>query len=448
MNNVSITKHLLILVLSVSCLFWLIIAGQAYYNTRHEIAEVFDANLAQNARALYSLLQNEIRDGAHRNIDTDLPLIGHRYQQKIAFLVRTYEGNLIAHSPNAPIFPMPTVDYPLYQNYYANQHLWRIFTLKTDIGLIQVAEQYFIRQELIQEITWGVVVVFIMGLPILALLMVILIHRSLRPLRCLVSEITQRTPEQLQPIQLKSLPPEISTVVNALNQLLQRLAYTLNNERRFTSDAAHELRTPLSVLKVQAQVALRAETIADKDIALQEVVKGVDRATHLVAQLLVLARMDASNNMQKQNVDVKEVIYQVISDLSWVALNKQIDLGVEINAESIMLESNPEALYTLLRNLVDNAILYTPEQGQVTLYLNQTTDKIFLMVQDSGIGISIEQQQQVFERFCRGEDNDKQGSGLGLSIVKRIVDLHEAQIQFKPVEQGCCVEVCFLKNLG
>ncbi|MEK7989488.1 MAG: ATP-binding protein [Thiotrichaceae bacterium] len=441
--NISITKHLLILVLAVSCLFWVIVAGQTYFHTEHEIAEVFDANLAQNARALYSLLQDELDDGEHRNIDVDLPLIGHRYQQKIAFLVRTHDGNLIAHSPNSPIFPMPTEPPLLYQNYDAGEHLWRIFTLKTDKGIIQIAEQYFIRQELIQEITWGVAFVFIINLPILAILMAMVIHRSLRPLRSLVSEIAQRTPEQLQPIQLHSLPPEISTVVNALNQLLQRLAYTLNNERRFTSDASHELRTPLSALKIQAQVALRAETVKDKDIALREVVKGVDRATHLVAQLLILARMDASKNMQTQAINVKEVIYQVISDLSRVALSKQIDLGVEMSAENAMIQSHAEALYTLLRNLIDNAILYTPEQGQVTLYLNQTENKTFLTVQDSGIGISIEQQQQVFERFYRGENNDKQGSGLGLSIVKRIVDLHDAQIQFKPVDQGCCIEVCF-----
>ncbi|WP_353571272.1 ATP-binding protein [Candidatus Albibeggiatoa sp. nov. BB20] len=436
----SITKHLLILVLTVSSLFWLFVAAQAYVHTQHEISEVFDANLAQNARALYSLLKHKIDSNEH--LEIDLPLIGHRYQQKIAFLVRAHDGDLIAHSPNSPIFPMPTLDSPLYQNHQTKQHLWRVFTLKTDKSVIQVAEQYYIRQELIQEITWGVAVVFIMGLPILAILMAMVIHRSLRPLRCLVSEITQRTPEQLNPIQVESIPPEISTVVNALNQLLQRLAYTLNNERRFTSDASHELRTPLSALKVQAQVALRAETVTDKDIALREVVKGVDRATHLVTQLLILARMDASQAMKKQTVDLKQVIYQVISDLSSAALNKQIDLGVEITTESTTIQSNTEALYTLLRNLVDNAILYTPEQGRVTIFLNQAAGKMCLLVQDSGIGISIEQQQQVFERFYRG-GHDKQGSGLGLSIVKRIVDLHDAHIQFEPVTQGCCIMVIF-----
>lgn len=440
--NISITKHLLILVLGISCLFWVVIAGQAYFHSQHEIAEVFDANLAQNARALYALLKHEMDDDEHFEIDSDLPLIGHRYQQKIAFVVRTHDGNIIARSPSAPLFPIPDQNQPLYQDFQTEQYEWRVFTLNLQEGIIQTAERHFIRNELIQEITWGTVYVFIIGLPILAILMGIAIHRSLQPLRRLVAEISQRTPEQLQPIQLQSSPPEISTVVNALNQLLQRLDYTLSNERRFTSDAAHELRTPLSALKIQAQVALRAKTIADKDKALQDVVKGVDRATHLVTQLLILARMDASQIMKKQAVDIKTVIHQVVSDLSSAALQKHIDLGVDINADKTIIQSNNEALYTLLRNLVDNAILYTPKQGQVTIFLNQDSGYINLTVQDNGVGISIEQQQQVFERFYRGE-HDKQGSGLGLSIVKRIVDLHGAHIQFKPVNQGCCINICF-----
>ena len=441
--NISITKHLLILVLGISCLFWMVIAGQAYFHSQHEIAEVFDANLAQNARALYTLLKHEIEEGEQFEIDTNLPLIGHRYQQKIAFLVRTHNGDIIARSPTAPLFPIPNQDQSLYQDFQTKQYTWRVFTLNISEGIIQTAERHFIRNELIQEITWGTVYVFIIGLPILAILMGIAIHRSLQPLRRLVAEIGQRTPEQLQSIQLQSSPPEISTVVNALNHLLQRLDYTLSNERRFTSDAAHELRTPLSALKIQAQVALRAETIADKDKALQEVVKGVDRATHLVAQLLILARMDASQTMKKQAVDIKTVIHQVVSDLSSAALQKQIDLGAEINTNEMTIQSNSEALYTLLRNLVDNAILYTLEQGQVTIFLNRDWDCIHLTVQDNGVGISIEQQQQVFERFYRGT-HDKQGSGLGLSIVKRIADLHGAKIQFKPVNQGCCINIRFL----
>lgn len=432
--NISITKYLLILVLSISCLFWLIVAGQAYFYAQHEIAEVFDANLAQNARALYALLKHEMDENEHFEIDSDLPLIGHRYQQKIAFVIRTHQGNIIARSPTAPLFP---ITQKLYQDFQTEQYTWRVFTLSIPEGIIQTAERYYIRNELIQEITWSIVFVFVIGLPILAILMSVTIHRSLQPLRRLVAEIRQRTPEQLQPIQMTSLPSEMLTVVNALNQLLQRLDYTINNERRFTSDAAHELRTPLSAVKTQAQVALRAKTMINKDIALQEVVKSVDRASHLVTQLLILARMDASQNIQKQPIDIKNIIYQVISDLSSKALNKNIDLGVDISTENTIIQSNTEALYILLRNLVDNAISYTPQKGEITVFFNG-----MLTIQDNGIGIPVEQQQYVFERFYRGEYK-QQGSGLGLSIVKRIIDLHEGQIHFKPVEQGCCIEVLF-----
>lgn len=445
--NISIANRLLILVLGVSGFFWLIVAIETYLHSQHEIAEVFDANLAQNARALYFLLKHEMEDNEHFDIDADLPLIGHRYQQKIAFLVRTHQGNIIARSPTTPLFPIPTETQSLYQDYQTKQYLWRVFTLKTAKGIIQTGERYYIRNELIQEITWDTIYVFIIGLPILSILIILTIHYSLNPLRYLVAEISQRNPEQLQPIQLHLSPPEISTVVNALNQLLQRLAYTLHNERRFTSDAAHELQTPLSALKIQAQVALRAKTIIDKDRALQEVVKGVDRASHLVTQLLILARMDASQTIPNYSVDIKKVIYQVISDLSSAALDKQIDLGVSINTSHTFIRSNTEAIYTLLRNLVDNAILYTPEQGQVTVFLNANKNKICLTVQDNGIGIPSEQQQQVFERFYRVKHHDKQGSGLGLSIVHRIADLHNAKIFFKPVVQGCCIEVCFSSSV-
>jgi two-component system sensor histidine kinase QseC len=276
------------------------------------------------------------------------------------------------------------------------------------------------------------------------------IGHGLKPLGRVTHELTLRTHDQLQPVDIEATPIEIHSVIDALNSLLHRLAQAFENERRFTADAAHELRTPLTGLKVQAQVALLSDDPTVRQQALHKIVTSVDHASHLISQLLTLARMDSSQSIEMHQVDLQDVIQNVLNYLMISAVAKNQDLGLNIQTDETHVYGNAEALEILLRNFLDNAIRYTPEHGTITLSLMRTTTgDLQLSLCDSGIGIAAEEREKVFERFHRGHHQHIQGSGLGLSIVRRIAELHQLQIQFSdpPQGTGLVVDIYFHTDL-
>jgi len=450
--NCSIRKRLLLLLLSFICSVWGIVTWLVYVDTQHEVEELFDANLAQSARVLLGLVNHEIEEyskGGQEWIGLE-NMLGHRYEHKLAFLVRASNGHILVRSASTPLFPQPSHDLVSLSDYWADGYLWRVFSLQADQYIVQTGERYDIRDELISEILSSTLSILLMALPLLALLIWISVGSSFRTLQQVATDIASRTHEQLQPLELDKIPLEIKTLVNALNSLFTRLTHAFENERRFTADAAHELRTPLAGLKTQAQVAQRATTPQQRQQALQQILIGVDRATHLVAQLLTLARMDATQTMPTFPVDLHELVSQLIIDLTPQALKEGIDLGLEKTATACITLGNQEALYLMLRNLVDNAIRYTPAGGQVTVSLdNPQPSRLTLRINDTGPGIPPEQREQIFERFYRGENQTILGSGLGLSIAQKVSQLHQIKIQLNDVPngRGLCVRVDFLLGL-
>ncbi|MEN8219831.1 MAG: ATP-binding protein [Pseudomonadota bacterium] len=444
----SIRNRLLLLLLSVICSVWCIITWRVHVNTQHEVEELFDANLAQSARILLGLIKHEIEEekakGKSEVITLGEFLFRHRYEHKLAFLVRANDGHILVRSATAPQFNR---DLASLSDYWADGYLWRVFTLQADQYIVQTGERYDIRDELISEIMYSTLSILLMALPLLALLIWISVGSSFKPLQQVATDIASRTPEQLQPLDIDKIPLEIKVLVKALNSLFTRLTHAFENERRFTADAAHELRTPLAGLKTQAQVAQRATTSQQREQALQQILIGVDRATHLVAQLLTLARMDATETMPTSPVDLHELVSQVIIDLTPQALEKSIDLGLEKTATACITPGNQEALYLMLRNLIDNAIRYTPAGGQVTVFLdNPQASRLTLLINDTGPGIPPEQREHIFERFYRGENQNILGSGLGLSIAQKVAQLHQVEIQLNEVPngRGLCVRMDFL----
>lgn len=453
--NPSIRNRLLFILLTIISGVWMIVTLQIYVETQHEVEELFDANLAQNAKALYELLRHELQEEdeeeERENYDEfkleieDLKL-AHPYEHKITFLVRTRSGKIVASSSNTPIFSIP--DNPsneFYNDYPTKQHLWRVFTLKRSEIIIQTAERYDIRNELIRKIISAILIILLLALPFLTISMWLSVGRSFRPLNKVAQDIAIRTPDQLQPLDTENIPKEIKILVESLNSLLIRLERAFENERRFTADAAHELRTPLSGLKIQAQVAQRASDPVKRQQALQYIISGVDRTTRLVTQLLTLARMDATQTLTMQPVDLLNIVQQVIIDLTPQAWQKTIDLGMEDCSTERIVVGNQEALYILVSNFVDNAIRYTPTGGQITVTLhNRPPNWLRLAVIDTGPGIPMEQRDKVFERFYRVEKTIP-GSGLGLSIAHRIAQLHHLSIQLLDTtsNQGLCVQLDF-----
>ena len=362
---------------------------------------------------------------------------------KIAFQV--WEGHtLLLHSDNAPLIPLATAA-GYSDQWVAGEH-WRVFMLAGPDGLynVQVGQLHEVRQELMHEIVLIMSLPVMLALPLLALLFWWGISRGLRPLQRVTDEVAQRSAHEMGPLPDNGIPLEIRPLTRALNELLQQLRNTFDRERRFTSDAAHELRTPLASIKTQAQVAQRATVEEERQQALRQINSGVDRATHLVEQLLTLARLDpATAALDFKPVNLCRLLEEVIADIAPAAHAKQIDIGMA-ECQACVLSGSEAALAILIRNLLDNAIRYTPVGGTVDAAVKCQQQRIVLTVTDSGPGVPEAERSRVLERFYRGAmEGQSSGCGLGLSIVKRIAELHGASLMLDASESGCglCVTV-------
>jgi len=431
----SIRRRLLTILLATFAVGWLALAVLSYFSARHEIEELFDAELAQSARVLLGLTLHEIEEeegetgGRHQPPVVIKPeLDGHAYEEKIAFQI-WLGPRLLLRSPNAPIEPLSLS--AGYSDRLVGDKPWRVFSLiDRDRSLkIDVGEHYTVRNELIYDILRDLSWPLVLTLPFLAFAIGNGITRSLAPLEATTAEIGRRSPQQLAPIDLRDTPAEVRPLVEALNDLLGRLQSAFEGERRFTANAAHELRTPLAGLKAQAQVALRASDDGQRRQALTQIVEGVDRATHLVEQLLMLARLDPDSASARYEVTaLAPIARDAIAEQAPAALGKDIDLSLSEQGSDAVL-GDRTALSVLLRNLIDNAIRYTDAGGQVQVSVTHANGHVVLAVRDSGPGVPPDQRPLVLERFYRAPGSGSSGCGLGLSIVKRIAELHGAALE-------------------
>lgn len=403
---------------------WLVAAWFTHLESREEINRLFDAQIAQSAQVLLGTTRHELHE--HVEHDDDEITVTHEYEQKQIFQIWD-EHDLLLRSFSAPETAMAS-NVDGYSEANINGQPSRVLT-RWDARhefMIQVAEPLAGREVLARHITLKMLMPSFIALPVLALLLWFGIGAGLQPLQQIKIEIKQRTANQLQPLTMTSVPEEVAPLVNALNELFARLARAFESERRFTADAAHELRTPLAALKIQAQVAARSQDVAERDNALSQVLRGVDRATHLIEQLLTLARVDPENTtLTFEQVNLRSVAKEVLADLAPLAQAKKLALVLEDGADCYV-QGNQTQLGLILRNLVDNAIRYTKE-GNVTVSL-ANAQGVALTVRDTGPGIAEDELEQVQQRFYRITGTGEEGSGLGLSIVKRIAELHGAKL--------------------
>ena len=282
-----------------------------------------------------------------------------------------------------------------------------------------------------------------------ALLVWLAVGLGLRPLEQVVRLIKQRDAENLAPLLLAPLPKELEPVVAALNRLLQQVTSVLEREKRFLADAAHELRTPLSVLRIHAQNALEAPEEADRQAALRQLSCGVDRATRVVTQLLTLARL-APDALQiaMRPLDLARYVRGELAELIPLALERDQELTLDYDETAdYRLRADAPSLGTLLQNLVSNAVQYTPPGGRIAVTLKAEAQSLCLQVADSGPGVSAEERERLFLRFYR--QGGGQGAGLGLSIVQRIVELHRGEIRLDHASLGGLeVHVCLPRGLA
>ena len=296
---------------------------------------------------------------------------------------------------------------------------------------MQTGQKLEVRQELVDFIVYRSLASLAVGLPIVALVIWWGVGRGLRPLEQLSGNVEAMDPEALHPVDDKGAPQEVYILVDALNRLFERLRKTLEKERHFTADAAHELRTPLAALKIQSQVAQRTTDEDQRSRALVNIVDGVDRTTHLVEQLLNLARADSAyaEKMLSETIDLYPIVKETVATAASEAITRNIEVSLKADEPSYPMVGDEAMLAIMLRNLVDNALKYSPDGGYLRVGLTHAKSKIHLTVTDSGPGIPEEEMAGLFERFKRGSNNTARGVGLGLSIVKRICEIHRADIQ-------------------
>lgn len=313
---------------------------------------------------------------------------------------------------------------------------WRLFALHTGDRIVQVAQPLGVRLRMSADIALRNLAPFLLLLPGMGLVVWFGVGTGLRPLYRIAADIQRRRPDALEPVVLERLPAEITPLVHALNGLLARLARTLDTQRQFIADAAHELRTPLTAVRLQAELARQATDAGTRAEMLHDLGAGLERATHLVEQLLAMARLDANPTAGRiEPVDLLALARAVVAEQAPIADALGLDLGL-LPSQPVTVAGDPTDLRTLLDNLVDNALRYTPGGGRVDVGVHGTETGVALTVSDTGPGIPTAERERVFDRFYRGAATAIPGSGLGLAIVKRIADRHGAQIGLSQPENG------------
>lgn len=414
---------------------WLVLSVVAWREAESEAEELFDAHLAQTAALLVVLSSEESGD-----LPEELP--SHRYARKVAFQIWSDKGKLLARSTTAPREPLTDLSKGFSDRRIGGRY-WRIYSKldERQHHRILVAESYEARNAVGTELAKHLLTPLIFALPMLALGLVLLMRQRFKPLQRLAASIGQRSPDRLDPIALAGVPDEIQPIIEQTNRLLRRVSDSIEQERRFTADAAHEIRTPLAVIRTYAQVAAAATDPEEQSRALGSVVQASDRATHLLSQLLTMARLD--NEALSRNFvtcDLRKIAVGVIADMTPQALEKNVEVMLDVGSP-VWVQGEPALLAVLLRNLVDNAIRYSPPATFVAVTIKLVAGQVRLTVSDQGPGIPESERERVLSRFTRLTGSSAPGTGLGLSIVLRIAQIHGATLALQdgPGEYGLSV---------
>lgn len=439
----SMQGRLLALLLGILSVIWILVSLGTYQHNKQEVGHLLDMHLAQTANLLAAQPVDDIRDEEieWRPLGDEETADHHRYRVPVIFQV--WQGEqLLVRSAQAPDTPLvPPAQTTGFSTVGEGHHGWRAYALpgrERDVRII-VAERIEARQQIVRASVETLMVSLIVAYPLLALVLWWGLRRAMRPLTQIGRQIAGRTPQDHSPLAIDRMPREVAPLVQALNELFGRIGEMLQQERRFTADAAHELRTPIAAIRMMAQVAEGARTEPERATALAGVLQGCDRATRLVEQLLQLARLESDRRAEAaveegscgahpdvpQTVDVLPAMRQVVADLTatWAVPHHQT-IAWEA-PPALYATLTPALAAVLLRNLLDNALRYSPDGAQVQVTLCQEgADALSCTVEDSGPGMRDEDMQQLGKRFFRVLGNQATGSGLGWSIVQRIAALY------------------------
>lgn len=457
-THVTLSHRLLVALGVVSFLFWAVMATLSTQDNLREVNELYDVHLAYTTKAFLHLIdpdEDKLQSlpgtlpsttiAALLNVSPELaespgvtsqptgPLPDTRknqYNQSLRYQLWRNTGSLLFRSDNAPLTHM-AVQTGFSDTLDAHGNGWRNYHVHdTNHGVrMIVSEPHTWRTHLARGMIISAATPLALGLPVLFFLLWFSIRKGLSPLAALSQEIIKRQPDNLTPIDAKSVPDEVKPIVTALNDLLTRMGQTLEHERQFTDDAAHQLRTPLAAIQAQLYTARHTVAVAPHQLALDQMQASVARGIRLVNQLLALARLDPRQaSPDVSTVSLEEIAEAVCAELAPLALQRDQTLELLAAPNLPPIAGNADMLSMLLSNLVDNAIHYTPPGGHISVSLEPDDNGLQLAVSDDGPGLSPHLRQRVFERFYRVASQDQPGTGLGLSICRRITELHHASL--------------------
>jgi len=423
----SLRGRLLWFLLAAITLAALAQASIAYNTALSDADQIFDYHMQQMALSLRSstpLSNNEARERIEAGPGSD----------DLVVQMWSPDGVQVFHSVSRARLPQRAV--LGFSNVKANRTTYRVFSIQTENQTVQVAQDLAVRRNMAGNLALRTLGPIAVMMPILMVVVWWVVSGSLEPVARVRSQVASRQADDLSPVSEAGLPDEVRPLVHELNLLFGRVRTAFHAQQNFVADAAHELRTPLAALRLQTQSLDRADSLEARKVAVARLTAGIDRATRLVEQLLVLARQEtsAANGVATRPVDLAELARRTVGDLVGLAQAKEVDLGLQ-HADAASVDAQPDALHILLRNLVENAIKYTPSGGTVDIAVRQDKDAVAVIVEDSGPGIPPDERERVFDRFYRVAGSEAAGSGLGLAIVKAIAERHGAQLTLDKSER-------------
>jgi two-component system OmpR family sensor kinase len=426
----SIRRALIVWLMAGLAVIAVLATGATYFAARHEVGELLDLQLKQLA---YSTRIDDLLRGRRAGFDARQapPAAG---VTELVTQIWDRDGVLVYWTQPGMGLPVPATEG--YSTVMHDGRDWRVYTLVQGSHALQVAQAQDERQAIATQTALRTLVPFLGLIPFFGVLIWVGVGRGLEPLDAMSRAVAKRRADAMQPLADRGLPDELQPLVASVNGLLERLSEALAAQRRFTADAAHELRTPLAALKLQLDLARRATTADERAAALDDLEAGVARTSHVVEQLMTLARVEPEAlALKRTDCDLVAIAKDAIVARAALAADKAVDLGLAHETPTVVA-GDAASLAILLSNLLDNALRYTPRGGRIDVSVERDERGAVLVVADTGPGIAAAERERVFDRFYRGEVNEEAGSGLGLSIVKRIADAHGATITLDAPREG------------
>jgi len=435
----SLRGRLLLLTTVVTISAWLVGGAAMFIVARHVSDLLFDQRLRDIAGALLTFADHEISELQAAGADVvhieGAQTLGARYRYQIW----SKKGELLLVSVGAPRTPFAPFDEPGFTTREIGQISMRVIVLPSGDGtkVLEVAEPLSARSVGLDPDLGLLGIPLLLSLALLVAVSTWTVRSTTRALGESERQVTQRSPDDLRPLQVAYAPMELKPIVAAINSLFARIENALAAERRFASAAAHELRTPLAAIKIQAQVAMRLKNDEERQRAIERLIHSIDAAAHMIDQLLTLSRVDGllALRARASRLQLDAIAAHVIDEMRPIAERRGQTILEELEAADI--DGLEYGVAVLLRNLIDNALRYGPASRPIRVRTGMEKERAFVAVEDSGPGIAPEQRHRVFERFYRVPNSPSaEGCGIGLAIVQAVAQMHQAQIELERSELG------------